>query len=99
VKLDDPAVVSPEYASEGRFRARRVVFRYDVEGPKGEEPALAAVCQVSPARVVELGSGLGEFAERVQGELGADVIALDVSPRMVDLARARGVAFVAEKAV
>src|SRR5918911_5555528 len=33
----------------------------------------------------------GELAARIQDELGADVVAVDISPRMVELARGRGV--------
>jgi ubiquinone/menaquinone biosynthesis C-methylase UbiE len=41
--------------------------------------------------VLEVGCGTGEGAERIAHELGAEVVALDVSPRMVDLSRERGV--------
>ncbi len=33
---------------------------------------------------------MGELAERVQKELGAQVVAVDISPRMVELTKARG---------
>jgi SAM-dependent methyltransferase len=38
-----------------------------------------------------VGCGPGELAARIQDELGADVVAVDISPRMVELARGRGV--------
>jgi ubiquinone/menaquinone biosynthesis C-methylase UbiE len=57
-----------------------------------EEVAFAAVAEVAPTRVLEIGCGPGYFAERVQQETGARVRALDLSPRMVELARDRGVA-------
>jgi SAM-dependent methyltransferase len=41
--------------------------------------------------VLEVGCGPGELAERLEGELNADVAAVDLSPRMVELARLRGV--------
>jgi SAM-dependent methyltransferase len=41
--------------------------------------------------VLEVGSGEGELAERIQLELGAVVVAVDQSARMVELTRARGV--------
>jgi SAM-dependent methyltransferase len=44
--------------------------------------------------VLEVGCGPGELAERIARELGCDVVALDSSPRMVELARGRGVAAV-----
>jgi SAM-dependent methyltransferase len=41
--------------------------------------------------VLEVGGGPGELAARIAAELGCDVTMLDVSPRMVELARERGV--------
>jgi SAM-dependent methyltransferase len=41
--------------------------------------------------VLEVGPGPGELAERIQRDLGAAVVALDISERMVELTRARGV--------
>jgi SAM-dependent methyltransferase len=89
--LRDPEVLRREYADESRLLARRAVFVDLVEGPRAEEIAFAAVAEAAPARVIEVGCGPGYFAERMRRELGADVVALDLSPRMVELARARGV--------
>lgn len=91
MRFDDPDLVRREYADETRFLARRAVFADLVEGPNGEEVAFAAVAEVAPERVLEVGCGPGYFAERVGRELGAHVVALDLSPRMVELARERGV--------
>jgi SAM-dependent methyltransferase len=41
--------------------------------------------------VLEVGGGQGELAERMQRELSAQVTFLDISPRMVELARERGI--------
>ena len=41
--------------------------------------------------MLEVGGGPGELAARIRAELGCDVVMVDVSPRMVELARARGV--------
>jgi SAM-dependent methyltransferase len=41
--------------------------------------------------VLEVGCGEGELAERMQRELGVELIAVDQSARMVELTRARGV--------
>lgn len=90
MKLNDPDLVTREYAREDRFLARRVVFRDYVEGPNAEDLALAAVREAEPRSVLEVGCGPGDFAARIRDELGVDVMAVDISPRMVELARARG---------
>jgi SAM-dependent methyltransferase len=91
VRFDDPELVRREYASEERFLARRVTFVDYVKGQNAEQLALEALAEVEPARVLEVGCGTGAFAERVARELGASVVALDISPHMVELARRRGV--------
>ena len=50
-----------------------------------------AVAEVRPERVLEVGCGWGELAEWIARETGATVVAVDLSPRMVELARERGV--------
>ena len=45
----------------------------------------------SPQQVLEVGCGTGELAERIREELRAEVCAVDVAPRMVELTLARGV--------
>jgi SAM-dependent methyltransferase len=90
VRLEDPALVREEYASESRFAARKAAYRF-AEGPDPREVAFKAVAESEPRRVLEVGCGEGELAERVSLELGCDVLALDQSERMVELTRARGV--------
>lgn len=91
MRFNDPAAVAREYASEERFLARRVTFVDYVEGQNAEQLAFEALAEIGPRRVLEVGCGTGAFAERMLKELGADVVALDLSPRMVELARERGV--------
>jgi SAM-dependent methyltransferase len=91
-RLNDAHLVAEEYASEERFLARRAALVDYVEGPNAEDVALEAIAEAAPGSVLEVGAGTGAFAERVRRELGADVAAVDLSPRMVELARARGVA-------
>lgn len=52
--------------------------------------ALAAVLETSPRRVLEAGCGTGDFAARL-AESGIEVVAIDQSEQMVELARGRGV--------
>jgi ubiquinone/menaquinone biosynthesis C-methylase UbiE len=83
---NDPQLVRREYADESRLAARASIYA----GSGGPEVAFAAVAEVAPGRVLEVGCGRGEFAARVAAELGAEVVALDLSERMVELTRARG---------
>src|SRR5581483_142412 len=90
VRLDDPEVVRREYASEAGLRARASVYR-GLAGPDVLELVVGAILSGSPRRVLEVGCGWGELAARLGREPGIEVVAVDLSPRMVELARARGV--------
>jgi SAM-dependent methyltransferase len=90
-RLDSPLLVQWEYASEERLRTRNEAYRRLVRGLHAEDVAFEAVAEVSPSRVLEVGCGMGEFAERVARELSADVVAVDISGRMVELTAARGI--------
>jgi len=89
-RLDDPEGVRREYADESRFAVRAAAWN-TATGPDAKAVAFDAVAEVAPRRVLEVGPGRGELAERILRELGADVIAVDQSERMVELTRSRGV--------
>jgi SAM-dependent methyltransferase len=89
-RIDDPAAVREQYASELGLAARKSIY-VDVTGPDARDIALQAVAEVGPRLILEVGCGEGELAERMFAELAADVVAIDQSERMVELARARGV--------
>jgi len=91
VRFDDPDLVRREYSTEDGLRARAAVYE-GVSGPDARDTAFEAVREAQPARVLEVGCGWGEFAERLLRELGVEVVAVDQSQRMVELARERGVA-------
>jgi len=90
MRLNDPDLVRAEYADESRF-AVRAAAQQAATGPDPKQVAFDAVSEVSPRRVLEVGPGRGELAERIMRELGAAVTAVDQSERMVELTRARGV--------
>jgi SAM-dependent methyltransferase len=90
VSLNDPDIVRQEYASERGLEARRSLYDSRV-GPDPRETMWNEIAEAAPGRVLEVGPGPGEVSERMQRELGADVVAIDVSERMVELARERGV--------
>lgn len=86
-RLDDPALVAEEYSDETRLRRRASIY-----GPNdAKQVALRAVSTAAPESVLEVGCGPGDFAALVAAETGAEVVAVDVSPRMVELARSGGV--------
>lgn len=87
--LNDPEVVAREYATETRLEGRREAYRY-ATGPDAVDMAFEAVVEVAPRSVLEVGCGPGELAARIEAT-GAAVTAVDISPRMVELARGRGV--------
>lgn len=87
---DDPKVVAEQYRSEDNLRARQALWT-NVEGENAPIVLWRVLASLEPAKVLEVGGGQGELAERMQTELGARVTFLDQSERMVELARARGI--------
>jgi SAM-dependent methyltransferase len=87
--LDDPDNVRIQYASEDNLRARQALYE-ETEGTSPHDVLHDALRALSPAQVLEVGGGQGELAQWLRDELGARVSFLDFSPRMVELARARG---------
>jgi SAM-dependent methyltransferase len=90
VSLSDPDLVRAEYASEAGLEARRAIYDTRV-GPDPRDVLWNEIVAARPTRVLEVGPGPGELSERVATELGCEVTAVDVSERMVELCRARGV--------
>jgi SAM-dependent methyltransferase len=89
LRLNDPALVRSEYADETRLAVRQAAHASG-EGPDALEMVFEAVAEASPSRVLDVGCGQGELAQRIATELGAEVVAVDQSPRMVELTRERG---------
>lgn len=90
MSLHDPAVVRVEYEDETRLAARKRAHASG-EGPDARDFVFDAIREVDPRRILEVGCGEGELAERMQSELDAEIVAIDQSERMVELTRARGV--------
>ena len=90
MRLNDPELVRRQYASEDGLAVRRDFQRRFREGPDAFDTAFGAVVAAQPRRVLEVGCGMGNFAERIARETSATVVATDLSPRMVELARERG---------
>jgi SAM-dependent methyltransferase len=90
-RLDDPALVAAEYADETRLRQRAAMFTGAGTDDDARVPAVAAVVDAQPRRILEVGCGWGELAQWLERQTGAKMVATDLSPRMVELARERGV--------
>jgi SAM-dependent methyltransferase len=90
VTLNDPQLVREEYATEAGLVGRRAAYRW-ADGPDAPELLFQTLAGFRPGSVLEVGCGPGELSKRIAVELGAAVFAIDISPRMVELARGRGV--------
>jgi SAM-dependent methyltransferase len=90
VRLDDPEVVRDDYASESRLLGRRSIYETS-EGSSALDVLWDAISEARARDVLEVGPGPGELSERMATELGANVVAVDISPRMVELTRAQGI--------
>lgn len=89
--MNDPDLVAQEYADERGLAARRRVWDEFREGPSSDDRTFDAVAEAEPRHLLEVGCGWGAMAERIARDTGADVVACDLSPRMVSLARGRRV--------
>lgn len=78
---DDSGVIRSEYADARRLEVRMAIYS------RAADAALDAVVEASPAHVLDVGAGTGEFGLRVAAT-GASVTAVDSEPAMV--ARAHG---------
>jgi SAM-dependent methyltransferase len=90
VRINDPTAVQRQYSTEANLEARRSLYE-NADGPDPREVALEAVLEIGPATVLEVGGGPGELAARIHDAGGCEVVMLDISPRMVELALERGV--------
>jgi ubiquinone/menaquinone biosynthesis C-methylase UbiE len=89
-RIDEPAFVREQYETEDRLRARKSAYEH-AEGDDPREFAFEAIAEVKPSRVLEVGGGEGELAERLIAELGVKVVAIDQSERMVEIQRLKGI--------
>src|SRR6266508_4398772 len=86
---DNAEAIRREYADETGL-SRRIALWARRTGPQPQDVAFDQVVGARPRRVIEVGCGRGEFAVRLLDE-GIEVVAVDQSPRMVELTLARGI--------
>ena len=90
MNVDDVAFNREQYATPDNLRARKAVY----ESAEGDDPrqfAFEAIAAAQPRRVLEVGGGEGELAERIIHELGAALVAIDQSEAMVEVQRSKGI--------
>lgn len=90
MRLDNPLLVRWEFASEERLNKRNAIFRSLAEGENPDEAAVAAVLEANPRRILDIGCGPGNLTVQFLRD-GTELRAIDISPRMVELTRGRGV--------
>jgi SAM-dependent methyltransferase len=90
MRLNDPELVRRQYATEAGLSTRREAQARFLEGTNAFEVAVEAVVEARPRKLLEVGCGMGQFAAAVAERTDADVVATDLSPRMVELASSRG---------
>lgn len=88
-RLDDPEHVRAQYATEEGLATRQAIYA-DARGVDPKAAAIELLLERAPDRVLEVGCGRGDVAERIAAH-GVELTALDSSERMVELTRARGV--------
>jgi SAM-dependent methyltransferase len=88
--LNDPVQVAAQYSEESNLVARRALYE-ETEGEAPTDVLWRTISEWVPRRVLEVGGGPGELSARMRDDLGAEVSFVDISPRMVELARRRGI--------
>jgi SAM-dependent methyltransferase len=86
----DPEAVAEEYALEEALRERWRAYSELLEGPDETEIVRAHILEAQPERLLDVGSGFGELCAWAGLHLKADVVAVDSSPRMVELSAQAG---------
>jgi SAM-dependent methyltransferase len=89
-RIDDQAFVREQYETEDNLAARKAAYA-TAEGPDARDVLFDAVAETRPERVLEVGGGEGEVAERIVRELGAELVGIDQSERMVEIQRGKGI--------
>ncbi len=87
---DQTWFVREQYATPDNLRARKSAYQ-NAEGDDPRQFVLEAVAAAKPGRVLEVGGGEGELAERIVNELGAELVGVDQSEAMVGVQRSKGI--------
>ena len=89
--LDDRDYVLGQYRTTENLKIRASVWVANDSGSSPQDVAVAALSDVRPSRVLEVGSGKGSLALRIAEVIQCDVVALDSSAAMVAASSALGI--------
>ena len=87
--MRDPGHVREQYASEQNLASRASLYA-ETTGRFAGDVAFEAVAEHGSLRLLDVGCGTGWFGLRISRDLGADVVAVDQSERMIEIAKADG---------
>ncbi len=90
MSADEASFVREQYATPDNLRARKAAY-VNAEGDDPRDFVVEAVAAARPRRVLEVGGGEGELAERIVKELGVELVGVDQSEGMVAEQRKRGI--------
>lgn len=90
MSADEADFVRRQYATPDNLRARKDAY-LNARGDDPREFVVEAIAATKPSRVLEVGGGEGELAERLIRELGVELVGIDQSEGMVAEQRARGI--------
>jgi len=89
--MDNDEYVRDQYNTTENLDTRASVWYPDETGRSPQDVALNALGEVTPRRILEVGSGKGSLAVRITDEIQCDVIALDASEAMIAASTSLGV--------
>jgi SAM-dependent methyltransferase len=90
LSIDRDSFVREQYATPDNLRARKAAY-LNAQGDDPRQFAFEAIAAAKPRRVLEVGGGEGELAERIVKELGAELVGIDQSEAMVEVQRSKGI--------
>lgn len=88
---NDRAELERQYGTLTRLQTRSSFWAPSPPGQSPQDIAIEALRASGARDILEIGCGTGQFAERMRHDLGANVLATDRSPAMVEATAQRGV--------
>ena len=91
MRLNDDDYVREQYRTTEKLDTRASVWCEEDPGRSPQDVALNALSDVHPHRILEVGSGKGDFAVRIAETIKCEVVAVDSSAAMVSAGASLGV--------